>query len=75
MIRFFDSNYTPAQVKMLLGLIIDAGAQVQRESECDCSSECGDCPYSQLCADLDRLKAYLKVLDKTGKIGKKGGDK
>lgn len=75
MLRFFSSNYDQAQVKMLLGLIIEAGATVQRESECDCSQDCLDCPYSELCADLDRLKSYLKRIDKSGKIGKKGGDK
>ena len=69
MLRFFDSNYTAAQIKMLLGLIIEAGATVQRESECDCSCECSDCPYSELCADLYRLKAYLKKLDKSGRKG------
>lgn len=55
--------------------MIEAGATVQRESECDCSCECANCPYSELCADLDRLKAYLKRLDKNGDFGAKGGDK
>ena len=75
MIRFFDNNYTPEQVKMLLILIIEASAQLQRESECDCSTECGECSYHELCADFDRLKSYLKKLERSYKTGSKGGAK
>ena len=68
MLRFFKSNYTDNEISMLRYLIRAAAEKLQIESDCksaDCM-ECRKCAYSELCADLERLSAYLKTIERKG---------
>ncbi len=66
MLRFFKTNYNPEQLKMLAFLLSENIHQLRMESNCSTTSDCANCPYSEVCNDIYSLSGYIERLLKGG---------